>query len=68
MFAPLGKAVMGGLALSTLLTLFVVPLFYTYVEDFGRALGRLVALGSGTEGRVPLPHPKEEGGEVRTDG
>jgi HAE1 family hydrophobic/amphiphilic exporter-1 len=41
MFAPLGRAVMGGLALSTLLTLFVVPLFYTYVEDFGQALQRL---------------------------
>jgi HAE1 family hydrophobic/amphiphilic exporter-1 len=44
MFAPLGKAVMGGLALSTLLTLFVVPLFYTYVEDFGRALARIAVL------------------------
>jgi HAE1 family hydrophobic/amphiphilic exporter-1 len=41
MFAPLGKAVMGGLALATLLTLFVVPVFYIYVEDLGQALGRL---------------------------
>lgn len=41
MFAPLGKAVMGGLALATLLTLFVVPVFYTYVEDLGQALVRL---------------------------
>jgi HAE1 family hydrophobic/amphiphilic exporter-1 len=42
MFAPLAKAVMGGLTLSTLLTLFVVPLFYTFVEDAGQALRRLV--------------------------
>jgi len=44
MFAPLAKAVMGGLTLSTLLTLFVVPLFYTYMEDAGRALRRLLAV------------------------
>ena len=59
MFAPLGKAVMGGLALATLLTLFVVPVFYTYVEDFGQALTRLVAqaLGKGI---------RDQGSGVRT--
>ena len=83
MFGPLGKAVMGGLALSTLLTLFVVPMFYTYVEDLGRAIQRLAGQalpgkvkskgqvrknrGQGTAPR-PLPRPKEEGGGVRTDG
>jgi len=51
MFAPLGKAVMGGLALSTLLTLFVVPLFYTYLEDFGQALERLAGLALAGKGK-----------------
>ena len=44
MFAPLGKAVIGGLALSTLLTLFVVPVFYTFSEDAGHALRRLFSI------------------------
>ncbi len=44
MFAPLGKAVVGGLAVSTLLTLFVVPVFYVYVEQAGDAVRRLFAL------------------------
>ncbi len=50
MFAPLGKAVMGGLLLSTLLTLFVVPLAYTYMEDLGAALRRLLAVALPTGG------------------
>ncbi len=68
MFAPLGKAVMGGLALATLLTLFVVPVFYTYVEDVGQALTRLwvQALGKGVRDRgsgVRTPPPAQEDGE-----
>jgi HAE1 family hydrophobic/amphiphilic exporter-1 len=60
MFAPLGRAVMGGLALSTLLTLFVVPVFYTYVEDLGEALGRLreQAFGTGVRSTRPAVRPK----------
>ncbi|MEW6440484.1 MAG: efflux RND transporter permease subunit [bacterium] len=42
MFAPLAKAVMGGLTVATVLTLFVVPLFYTFVEDARGALRRLL--------------------------
>jgi HAE1 family hydrophobic/amphiphilic exporter-1 len=62
MFAPLGKAVMGGLALATLLTLFVVPVFYIYVEDLGQALTRLAgqAVGRGVrvQGSGPNPPPR----------
>ncbi len=32
--APMGQAVIGGLITSTLLTLFVVPVVYTYLDDF----------------------------------
>jgi HAE1 family hydrophobic/amphiphilic exporter-1 len=60
MFAPLGRAVMGGLALATLLTLFVVPVFYTYVEDFGQAFGRLVDQAFGKANNVEMDEPSEE--------
>jgi HAE1 family hydrophobic/amphiphilic exporter-1 len=32
--APMGRAVIGGLITSTLLTLFVVPVVYTILDDF----------------------------------
>ena len=32
-YAPMGRAVIGGLFASTALTLFVVPLFYTFLDD-----------------------------------
>ncbi len=38
--APMGRAVMGGIITSTLLTLVVVPVAYSYLDDWGqRALG-----------------------------
>ena len=36
--APMARAVIGGLITSTLLTLFVVPVMYTYLDDLGRAV------------------------------
>jgi HAE1 family hydrophobic/amphiphilic exporter-1 len=33
--APMARAVIGGLITSTLLTLIVVPVVYTYLDDFG---------------------------------
>ena len=33
--APMARAVIGGLITSTLLTLVVVPVVYTYLDDFG---------------------------------
>jgi HAE1 family hydrophobic/amphiphilic exporter-1 len=35
MRAPMARAVIGGLVTSTLLTLLVVPVVYTILEDFG---------------------------------
>ena len=37
--APMAHAVIGGLITSTLLTLIVVPVVYTYLDDFGRWAG-----------------------------
>ncbi len=38
---PLGLAVVGGLVVSQLVTLYVTPVFYTYFEGLSRAFGRL---------------------------
>jgi hypothetical protein len=32
-YAPLGRTMIGGLLASTILTLVIVPLFYTYLDD-----------------------------------
>ena len=53
--APMGRAVIGGLITSTLLTLFVVPVVYTLLDDFVSRLrrGRQVH-----EPRMVHPHPE----------
>ena len=38
--APMGVAVLGGLIVSTVVSLFIVPVFYTLVEDMQTSLGR----------------------------
>ncbi len=47
---PLGLAVVGGLAFSQLITLYVTPVFYTYLDTLQQWLGRRVAPAS-----VPEP-------------
>jgi HAE1 family hydrophobic/amphiphilic exporter-1 len=38
--APMGRAIIGGVLTSTLLTLVVVPVIYTYLDAFERRLKR----------------------------
>jgi HAE1 family hydrophobic/amphiphilic exporter-1 len=40
-YAPLGRTMMGGLFSATFLTLFVVPVFYTYLDDLRAVLHRV---------------------------
>lgn len=40
--APLATAVIGGLAFSTVLTLVVIPVMYTLIDDFGKKVSRKV--------------------------
>jgi HAE1 family hydrophobic/amphiphilic exporter-1 len=49
---PLGLAVVGGLAFSQLITLYVTPVFYTYLDTFQRWLARR---GGALLGTLPQP-------------
>jgi Cu/Ag efflux pump CusA len=39
---PLGLAVVGGLVVSQLLTLYITPVYYTYLDSFQNFIGRLL--------------------------
>jgi HAE1 family hydrophobic/amphiphilic exporter-1 len=60
--APMARAVIGGLITSTLLTLVVVPVAYTYFDDFGGWLsakvgGRRRVRAPQSDGAAPVPQP-----------
>uniref|UniRef100_A0A832HZT0 Efflux RND transporter permease subunit n=1 Tax=Eiseniibacteriota bacterium TaxID=2212470 RepID=A0A832HZT0_UNCEI len=58
--APMAHAVIGGLVTSTLLTLIVVPVVYTYLDDFGAWAGaRIRRWTSAPESDAP-PHAAPE--------
>jgi HAE1 family hydrophobic/amphiphilic exporter-1 len=51
--APMGRAVIGGLVTSTLLTLFVVPVVYSLLDDAVRSVRKRFS----TPVTAPLPSP-----------
>ncbi|HSJ16422.1 MAG TPA: efflux RND transporter permease subunit [Longimicrobiales bacterium] len=59
--APMARAVIGGLITSTLLTLIVVPVAYTYLDDFGAWLQRRFI---SDERRQAMQAEAEEAGAV----
>jgi multidrug efflux pump subunit AcrB len=56
--APMGRAIIGGVITSTLLTLVVVPVIYTYLDGWTQARKR--ARARRTAARLPLPHGADD--------
>ncbi|HEU0301454.1 MAG TPA: efflux RND transporter permease subunit [Longimicrobium sp.] len=57
--APMGRAVIGGLITSILLTLFVVPVVYTLLDDFVNRVFRRGGARPSVVHRPPLVHEPE---------
>ena len=57
--APMAHAVIGGLITSTLLTLVVVPVVYTYLDDFGAWAGAKVKQWAGAPEAPPAQVPAD---------
>ncbi|HEX9149036.1 MAG TPA: efflux RND transporter permease subunit, partial [Thermoanaerobaculia bacterium] len=57
---PLGLAVVGGLLFSQLLTLFVTPVFFTYMEQFRERFGRRRGRGRPAKEAIETRAPAEE--------
>jgi len=55
--APMARAVIGGLITSTLLTLFVVPVVYTILDDVAALLTRRARRTERQPHAVPVPEP-----------
>jgi hydrophobe/amphiphile efflux-1 (HAE1) family protein len=51
--APMGRAVIGGVITSTLLTLVVVPVAYTYLDNLGKRAARWFGAGHDEEALAP---------------
>jgi len=52
---PLGVAVVGGLAFSQLVTLYVTPVFYTYLDELQQRFSRKRAVQPVTSAPAPAP-------------
>jgi hypothetical protein len=57
----MGVAVIGGLVVSTIMSLFIVPAMFTVVDDFQQWLGRLGRRGAGAEESSEMPAPSAIG-------
>ncbi len=57
---PLGLAVVGGLLFSQMLTLFVTPVVYVYMDTFQRWLGGRAPVARAAEGRPEAERPEAE--------
>jgi multidrug efflux pump subunit AcrB len=59
--APMGVAVVGGLIVSTIMSLFIVPAMFTVVDDFQQWLARVVGSSSAREQASGTPAPSAVG-------
>jgi HAE1 family hydrophobic/amphiphilic exporter-1 len=61
---PLGIVVVGGLVFSQVVTLYVTPVFYTYLDDLQSWLGRKFSRQTGSATLVPVgPLPAPAAGD-----
>jgi HAE1 family hydrophobic/amphiphilic exporter-1 len=56
---PLGIAVVGGLAFSQIITLYVTPVIYTYLDDLQQRLGRVSFVRRSAAADRPAPAPAD---------
>jgi HAE1 family hydrophobic/amphiphilic exporter-1 len=56
--APMARAVIGGLITSTMLTLIVVPVVYTYLDDFGERVLGWVTAGKRARAKAEAAEPE----------
>ena len=52
-YAPLGRTMIGGLIVSTILTLVIVPLFYSLLDDLREHAGRVIRSAFGRKDEAP---------------
>jgi hydrophobic/amphiphilic exporter-1 (mainly G- bacteria), HAE1 family len=55
--APMARAVIGGLITSTVLTLFVVPVMYTFLDDAGAWVSSRLTSASEHDAHGAVPEP-----------
>jgi hydrophobic/amphiphilic exporter-1 (mainly G- bacteria), HAE1 family len=65
-YTSFGLTLIGGLTTATLLTLLVVPVFYTFFDDVQLSFGRAVRHALGAGGRDKGPGPEGESGDKET--
>jgi hypothetical protein len=66
--APMATAVIGGIIVSTVLSLVVVPAFFLIMDDLSRLLGRLFGRFVGPRDEAPEPPTAEELARAIADG
>jgi multidrug efflux pump subunit AcrB len=59
--APMGVAVIGGLIVSTIMSLFIVPAMFTVVDDVQQWLARVLGRGTAREEAAGTPAPSAVG-------
>ena len=59
--APMGVAVVGGLIVSTVMSLFIIPALFTVVDDFQQWLARVFGRGAAHEQAAGTPAPSAVG-------
>jgi multidrug efflux pump subunit AcrB len=59
--APMGVAVIGGLLVSTLMSLFIIPAMFTVVDDFQQWLSRIGGRGAAEDDTGPATAPSAVG-------